>query len=441
MAQSEGYNPAGTFRLKKMEIRRYNEAAGKSADLTYLVHEFSITESLKSGYVFGSAKIYDGVGIFYDLPVVGEERLIIQYEDFLENKREEEFFVYSITEIDPFLENQDTAVGYRINFVSIGKFFSHTHLVNRCIAEGSGTDRIYRPISDQVQVLFDDYYVGEEPQYGTKKSIVIEPTDGPQKIIIPPMRPEEAMHLMSRKAFSAESKSQTYRFFENRDGYYFITMEYLNALAKEAAGGNDYPVYYYNSGEDDRTPEGELQKMQNLISYKLTSYNNTLLSITNSEFSKRLGVIAPETRYDTYYTYEYLDERRSYQLETRARKTQYSEPFIRKHLSMPVTRYVFKDYAEQGEDSAYAYRPQPYYEEIYNHKPSVFQSFNRKRINAKIHGNSTIVAGSIIYLKLPKMTQGNELDPYLSGLYIVESVNNVFMENSYTQNLELVRAD
>lgn len=440
MAQDNGYQPAGTFKLKKMEIRKYNESGGSSGDLRYLVHEFSITESIKSGYVFGSAKIYDGVGIFHDLPIVGEERLIIEYEDFLGSSRTEEFFVYSITEIESFLKNQDTVIGYRLNFVSIGKFFSHTHIVNRCIAEGFGTDRTYFPISDQVRVLFNDYYVGENPEYGTKKSITIESTDGPQKIIIPPLRPEEAMHLMSRKAFSAQSRSQTFRFFENRDGYFFLTMEYLNELFREINGEN-YPVYYYSSGEDDRTPEGEIRKMNNLISYKLDSHNNTLLAITNGEFSKRVGVISPETRYDTYSTYEYLDERDSYRLDTKALRTQYSEDFIRQHLSMPVTRYVFKDYAEQGEDSAYAYRPQPYYEEIYNHKPAVFQAFNRKKISAKIYGNNTIVAGSIIFLRLPRLTQDNEIDNYLSGQYIVESVNNVFMENTYTQSIDLVRAD
>jgi hypothetical protein len=61
------------------------------------------------------------------------------------------------------------------------------------------------------------------------KSINIEPTMGPQNILIPHKNPFEAISLLKKRAVSPTNKSSSYVFFENRQAgkqvYNFVTLE------------------------------------------------------------------------------------------------------------------------------------------------------------------------------------------------------------------------
>jgi hypothetical protein len=195
----------------------------KSLELKPIIHTWNLSESMIKGAIRGTAKIFDATGIFYTFPLRGQERLSIKYKDFFDNEREEDLFIYSITDINPVGQNDDSILEYTIHFCSFGKFWSDRYDIKRCIAEGTEGTRRYIPVSEQVQVIYDDYYNTNDE--GTKKPITIHDTDGEQSIVIPGFKPEEAMAMMTRRSYSAIYPSNMYRFFENRDGYYFVNIE------------------------------------------------------------------------------------------------------------------------------------------------------------------------------------------------------------------------
>lgn len=427
---------AGAYELTSFVISSF-PSGGKSLDLRAVIHTWNLEESMLKGNIRGTAKIYDATGIFYNFPLRGQERLTITYKDFFEEEREEDLFIYTISDISPAGQSDDSILEYTIHFCSFGKLWSDRYGIKRCIAEGTEGSRQYIPVSEQVQVIYDDYYNTEGK--GTKKEILIHETDGPQSIIIPDYSPEEAMHLMTRRSYSAQYPSNMFRFFENRDKYHFINLEkWIEDYPRDDVS---QPTYIYARSKADQTPQGEADKMNTLVNFAFGSYTNTIDRMKGGGYYRKVAELDFQSRTINEYEYDHLEEFKDYiwpDMSTDI-KLRHTDEMITEHMNRPHTTYVFKDYAEEVGGSPYGLRPTPYYGEIYNNKVAMMNEYGDSRVTATIFGNNKIVAGSMIYLDLPMFKPSAEADTRLSERYIVESVNNEFIENTYYQNLTLIK--
>lgn len=427
---------AGAYELISFELSSF-PGGGKTIDLKAIVHTWNLEESMLKGNIRGIAKVYDASGIFYNFPLRGQERLKIVYKDFFEEEREEDLFVYMIADINPVGQNDDSILEYTLHFCSFGKFWSDRFGVRRCIAEGTEGGRTYIPVSEQVQVLYDDYYNSEGQ--GTQKEIVIHETDGPQCVVIPDYKPEEAMHLMTRRSYSATFPSNMFRFFENRDKYYFINVE--RWIEDSPRDDVSQPTYIYARSRTDQTPQGEADKMNTLVNFSFGSFTNTMDRINGGGYYRKVEEIDFQSRTISQYTYDHLEEFKDYIWPDKTTDIQlrHTDEMITQHMNKSHTTYVFKDYAEETGTSPYGLRPTPYYGEIYNNKVAMMNEYADSRVTATIFGNNKIVAGSIIFLDLPMFKPSSSEDTRLSERYIVESVQNEFIENTYYQNLTLIK--
>jgi hypothetical protein len=75
----------------------------------------------------------------------------------------------------------------------------------------------------------------------SQKNLEVEDTKGMLKYVVPNTKPYQAIDLIRRRSISPENKSSTYIFFENRDGFYFKTIE------KIFKDGNTIKEYIQNS--------------------------------------------------------------------------------------------------------------------------------------------------------------------------------------------------
>lgn len=439
--------PAGKYSLAKFEIStiatdskeqgevgvREGAIKDKKTDLKAIIHTWTIKESIQKGYVSGSAKVYDSEGIYYKFPLRGQEKILIQYTDYHGESREEEYFLYSITDIKSAKKVDDNVLEYTIHFCSWGKFWSGRYSVSRCIADGTNVHRRYIPVSDQVQTLFDDYYKAEGR--GTKKDIRIHPTDGSSKIVIPNVRPEDAMHLMSRKAYNAYYLSNYYRFFESRQEYNFINIEQLNgeSEAKEK--------YIYASGAVNETPEAELLKMTRIIDLDMMSPVDTVEAINEGAYYKKLSEVDIINRRVITQTYEHDQEYISYTYPGMPGdiNLKHTSEFINEHMNDWVETMVFKDYPDSDAPEGHAIRPKPHYGEIYNGKYAHLYDYKQSRYAISIYGNNKLCAGDYIEIELPYFSvyDKNEqnVDGERSGTFIIESIENVFYEQTYIQKM------
>lgn len=458
--------PAGTFITEKLELRSIDPGddwshVGGYIDLKPIVHTFNIRESVTSGYLKGELKVYDAAGVFYNLPLRGQELLHIQVKDFFDVVYSGDFFVYSVDQVKPAKKSSDAVLEYVLKVVSIGKFVSERYTVRRCIADGSGASRQYKPIHEQVEVLFNDYYKfasgasgpsgrNLEPiQYvAPEKQIEISETDGDQKIVIPYLSPDDAMHLFSRRAHSEEYPSDMFRFFETREKYHFSNLEELMAV--------DNPIvdtYIYTSGGLDDTPESEEEKMTNVLDIDLGEVVNTFRVMKEGGYYRSYTAVDTSYRFASTFTYDhydemivqknfrYTDENNPYGTDIRFNHT---PSFIERHLDDRKRIFGLKDYPDDGM-SAPVERPPTNYGEIVNHKRANLAQFDEYAINISIYGNLDLYPGKMIYLDIPAFktdtTSPNreaKRDPVRSGVYMITDIENVFYENSFTQNLKLI---
>lgn len=428
-----------------------NAQTGDQGQMRGIIHSWSITESIKTGSVRGKAKVYDSVGLFYTLPIKGQERIYVKYRDFEGIVREDYYMVYAVTDVKPSSDQDDSMIEYMLHFTSMGKFVSDRFRVRRCINNGP---RNYIPISDQVNVIYEDYY--NDPRSGliNDKDIVVTDTNSPAQIVIPNMTPEEAMHLFSRKAYSPDDPAQAFRFFENRDAFYFTTIKDLVEVSQNRNAndprnlGNTSSVdtpprrtFYYSSDNanlGDRSEEDYLRRRENVVSMSYGDVN-TMEAIKKGAYYHRVTEADVINRIVEDYDYEYYDEYSEYTYpDGQGRSTpNHDLPFVNRHMNYPVTDYVLRDFSQNGGSG---FRPYPYYRDILNNKKAYNFHHGQNGLSITINGYNDIVAGSIIHLDVPTfMTGVNDPDALRSGYYLVESVTNDFYETQYKQNLRLTK--
>ena len=77
-----------------------------------------------SPYIHGFAVVHESSNVLKELPIIGEEEVIIQYTDYYKKTKTEIFFVYSVEEIEPENSVNDRMLKYTIRFCSKQKLTS-----------------------------------------------------------------------------------------------------------------------------------------------------------------------------------------------------------------------------------------------------------------------------------------------------------------------------
>ena len=97
-----------------------------------------------------------------------------------------------------------------------------------------------KQFSHMVQDVFKEFLKSD-------KKLNVEETQGMQKYVVQRQKPFAAIDAIRRRSVSPTSKSSTYVFFENQDGYHFITLEKIfkdrkivKTLIQDAATGANF---------------------------------------------------------------------------------------------------------------------------------------------------------------------------------------------------------
>lgn len=425
---TEPVKRAGQYTLDTFRISRFN--SGRSIDIKNLIHTWELTESMSSGHLYGQATIYDSVGLldkFNDGTFMrGEEEVLIEYRDwFDEFPRSHRMFVYAITDVNTVRESDGGMYSYQLYFVSKDKFLTENFMVRRAFKNSL--------ISDNVQTIFDEYYTD------TDKEIFIEETEGLQDLLVPNYSPEQTMNFFARKAYSGQNPSQTWRFFENRDRYVFATHEELVFDNQ----GNEIPLFVRINGAD-QTAEGQRLLMQSIIELKYPLYINTLKDMVDGAYYSRTTELDILNRSVVYNDYNYLNEASNYLFpDPGGVRSKHSRAFINQYMNYPRDRLVVKDYRDPSNPDGPEVRPDTFYSQMYNDKRINHYHYNTEKLELKIYGSNDIVAGKILQLDLREVNNAHETreeDEKRSGNYLIESIRNVFHEETYFQVLTISKS-
>ena len=437
---------AGQYQLVSVYLSNYDRTS--KIEISQLITGFTINESMSTPFMSGNTTVFDGQDILSRLPVIGEEFIEFRYTDFFGQTRTDTFSVYSVSDVKYPDESNPTMIQYTLNFVSIPRVLSDSNRIMKSYRNDI--------ISKYVKSLFDDIYMKplKDKQLPTKE-LHSDTTDNINNLVVPNYNPTETFLFFARRAFKSESKTQTFRFFENRDAYFFGTNEYvrdwygMDGLSSATTAYYDQSqgltlpnahVYSYNY-LPNLGPENQLAIMSNAISLDFGEKVNSINDIKYGAYKKRISEInILNGTAQTIPVYSIQDDYKEKNV-----KLAHSNNFINDTMTDKHVRFVIKDYSGAGDPSGPEVRPDMSYMELYTRKTSYLYHYNQNTVEATVYGKSAIVAGSVINLQIPlrkiadNNRSGDEVDIERSGYYLVNEVKNVFQAKTYTQNLKLSR--
>ncbi len=440
-------NQPGSYTLKTFKLWSYDLAY--SVDLTMSMHRFEITESMSNGTLRGSALIVDSNGIldsFANVGINGQELLEIVYEDYYAVERQELYAVYAVDNINYGDEKKSGFLAYTIHFTTPHKFYSEDYRVQRAYTGDK--------ISNYVKDLYAEYMRDKIPAHITKKFpfvnklISVEDTSNARDIVVPKMNPEGSMHLFSRNAWTDTNplgegeSSQTFRFFEARDKFFFATIEYMRSLTQSqlvmGTGNRLEPergiLKFYRNYSASISPEAGAAAMRYIISADFGTRVNTIDYIVNGAYKRRTYEFDLATMNVNDYVYDYTTQYNN-SGESKYLAPRHDQSFISENMKKEKESFVFNAVDNAGNDMRY--------QELTTVKPMYFMNQNNNAINAVIYGRNDLFAGSTVDITFMKhvnaITSAPTIDEERSGLYFVESAQSIFDGNIYTQALTLTR--
>jgi hypothetical protein len=467
---SDNFRQAGFFDLKRFEIVGYN--GSPRVDVKKLIYSFNIYESMTTGSVRGTVELHETVGLLHNfngavsgsdtnIPLRGEEFILIEYEDFFGEVRKDVFFLYSITDVRAESSNNQAMWSYKLHFVSVPKVFAENERIRK-----SFRDTL---ISENVRAVFDQFYGSnsEIPQKLAQafpndpnllKDIVIQETDIPQWLVVPNFNPEQTMHFFARKAWSANRKeafSQTFTFFESREKFYFCTDEYMrDIMSIGGPGAVSNPRLITGANSDikrygqlygaDNTPEGQIKLMDSIIDIRYDTLVNVIDEINQGNFIRNTIELDIMSNAIVDNPYDYRDEFQANNgVRPNRQKLRHTSEFITERMDKEHQKYVIKDYSGPGVPGGREVRPNTNYPDLYNRKHTHVRHTNKNRVQCVVYGSNSVFAGDIVNLQMIKhqadTTASPKIDLERSGNYLVESIDNIFVGDVYTQRLVLTK--
>jgi hypothetical protein len=314
------------------------------AELNKVIVSWGISESMNSPYVHGFAVVHESNNILKDLPIIGEEEVFIQYVDYYMNSRSEEFYVYSVEEVQPENSVNDRMLKYIIRFCSKQKLHSDKTRIRRSYAD--------QTISEMALALYDEYF---RTTNAFDKDIEIEETTGNQTLVIPNLRPDEAMNFLTRRAFSAENKSSSFRFFETREKYFFCTYEYLvdkykDMILNDATAIENNLKFIYNTANDNTGPGQEVAQ-QSVSALTFGTKVNSISDIKNGNYRRRVTELDYLSRTRITRDYDYSTEFAGFKQIDTIKKT-HTDEYINTYMQAedaPET-VLIADYPQIGQN-------------------------------------------------------------------------------------------
>ena len=460
---SENFVNPTYYNLQKASIKSDFSRIG-DIDVTGLIPSISLTTSIDSDTIYGTARFVDSTGLLDgddDIgrdPLRGEEMIIFEIVDSKmineaggigSDRIEEPFrfvgFIYKIDNVKT--KEINDAVTYDVHFISYQSFVAGTYEIIRAFKDVS--------VSDIARSVFNEYY--GSPQKIRKippelvKSLELEQTEGVIRCTIPKMRPEEAMSFLSKRAFSNKSPSCTFRFFENFKSYHFVTDEHLFRLAEED-GDRIFDLTYLDAIPktldffDDQRNNLEIlensKRLNSLDDIYNGAYRNKVYEI--DILSRNLNLLDDTNQYDYFKERDgYLDVKPSQEVVDDRHTTKFIDAIHRGREDVQKEWLVIQNYTvgeKTGENSMQA---ETRYADIISNRQAYSKHISSITVTARGPGRLDISAGDIINLSVKKFVFGDNQDvgefeenKRMSGNYIVKSITYTMehdeMFNSYT---------
>jgi hypothetical protein len=299
----------------------------------------------------------------------------------------------------------------------------------------------------------------------SKKELSFEPTGNSDSIVIPNLRPFDAINMIAKRALPEKSKGTGYYFYETTKGIYFRSWDNMVSVKGNYTRTTKQVFFYMPMNIDDPTIKDKIQHdYQSVESYRfINNFHdvaaNTLLGtyghkvITHNLYDKSYA----ETIYNYHNEYpntkhtEVANEksnRERYAVagsnvdETIANeKTQTSN--VSDYPESRVSLQSTTQYLHDNETGA------GYGLDVEQDGPKLAQGISQKAqvvhgtaLKLVVKGQSYIEAGDLIEFRMRSIDEKNidgEEDPQYSGRYVITKIRHQVNSTKYTMALECAK--
>ena len=406
-------------------------SSGARKEISALITEINIYQSLDSPYMSGHLMINDSDDISSTLPFIGNERLLFKVNTpgrFPIDFNHYHAVAYNVKKRT---HSSDRSQVVLLDFTSLDNFRNTYKKVSKAF-KGE--------ISSMVETIL------RNPKHlGSSKPINIETTLGIRKFVIPNVPPYVAINILKEEAISAEEKSAHYVFYENQLGYHFRSLDSLLGKRKEqAVAAKETYIYQHPSsataGESARqNPAGALET---ILDWEIHDNTNSFLNMKNGMYSSTL--LTHDIFNKNLQKYEY-----NYSRTHASRNTSYQNggpvvpdiklnddaPLSEQHNSRTFLHSTGKSLFEEGGV-------------IHNNSDNWLQESVARYVERVSHftlkietyGNTDLMVGDMINVIIPSNkplyeSGSGSIDHFLSGRYMITNINHLIVPSKKSHRM------
>lgn len=414
MQSTEQLRFAGDVSIDKVQIITQK---GFYQDITAQILTIQFYEDIFSPFITGSIILKESLDLANLFPFIGEEYVDIEITTptLKDTSIKGKYYIYKMTDREIL---GDRNIIYQLHFISVEAIAD----LNKKISKTFGNK-----VSQLIEPFVKDKTIGLE----STKNVVVENTNNNIKYISNYWSPIKNIMFLTNNALN-QNRTPNFVFFENRDGFYFISLEslYENGIKQEFV----YDKYMRDALADG----GDIRNV-------------------NEDF-KRITDISIPTSYD------YIDRIRSGMLASRQisydiTKKSYSAKnytmFDRfkeqKHLN---DNPINSDAAIFRTGSLYINLPKDF-GNFTGSSDNTNSKFNQERIstmklaeanklNITVPGRTDYTVGQKVKVTLNRMepiskNDDDTTDKLLSGNYLIAAVNHYIDKEKHECHMELIK--
>ena len=263
----------GKFRLGRIEL-----SSDFHPTLELLIDDFvgeiNIYENLFQDSISGNVIVSDNRNLLGKLPVIGYETIKIVY--FIDENLPggainslqyiRKFKIHSITD---YQKQSATVALYSINFRSDEYFMNLTTRLSKSYRSTS--------ISNIASLVFDELK--------SEKSFVVDSTIVSQDLIIPNWKPFTALNWLAVRAISDSYDGANYVFYENKNGYNFVSLE---GLFERGLKEKNIPNYTQPSKNFVLSPEVRTSSFSNIMQIHYDTGLDVAANLFNGMYASKV---------------------------------------------------------------------------------------------------------------------------------------------------------
>ena len=398
----------------------YNAGYGKvEGDISNVIKQMSIYESIYNNCMFGNIKIEDGTGFVEANGIVGSGKEKIHFEMLTENTAGPDTTnLEKIFAIDSISTGRKSPkfTEYDIGIVSPYLIKNNKTKISRSFMKMTASD-----IANYIGAKVLEFE-GGPPNWA---SFVVSPTLHEKSIVVPNWNPFQVLNFLAKNSVSANEESN-YLFFENNDGFKFMPVDELmakkpsrklalknmpdkikinNDITVDNAMMTDYSenARFNISGGQNTGMYGSGILAHNILEKWMEKYEVIYDGPLDKIMAETIGLNGPEAK-------------------------QFKDFNTWQHSGFMSHNYLY-DIHHLGAKSHYP---------LHDMKKTNLRANN---IKFDIPGDSNLHAGDVIQLMIPTHIHNHNLpeDQYMTGNWLVTAIHHKVSNNGYVMTLECMK--